>query len=166
MLPVAQLKMLVYVSLVLIVLSTARFCRAEADGSQDGGMMGESTRHKRGPTVGLFAFPRVGRSDPADLVEWSDLLEQQQQQQQQLAADDYEDYPYRTGLEMAKRQGKLVAFPRVVACRNVPAVTPVPQTRPCGSDRDWVNVPTWQTPRSKVNNCKHRYRSLHTTLGP
>uniref|UniRef100_A0A8D8F7G2 Cardio acceleratory peptide 2b n=1 Tax=Culex pipiens TaxID=7175 RepID=A0A8D8F7G2_CULPI len=113
MLPVAQLKMLVYVSLVLIVLSTARFCRAEADGSQDGSMLGESTRHKRGPTVGLFAFPRVGRSDPADLLEWGDLVEQQQQQQQQLGADDYEDYPYRTGLEMAKRQGKLVAFPRV-----------------------------------------------------
>lgn len=118
MLPVAQLKMLAYVSLVLIVLSTARFCRAEADGSPDGGMLGGSTRHKRGPTVGLFAFPRVGRSDPADLFEWGDLLDQQQQQQQQLqqqqqqlGADDYEDYPFRS--EMAKRQGKLVAFPRV-----------------------------------------------------
>lgn len=63
-----------------------------ADGSQDGGMLGESTRHKRGPTVGLFAFPRVGRSDPADLLEWGDLVEQQQQQQQQLTADDYGEY--------------------------------------------------------------------------
>lgn len=115
MLPVAQMKMLAYVTLVMIVLSTAKFCRAEADGSPDA-VFGE-TRHKRGPTVGLFAFPRVGRSDPADLLEWGDLVDQQQQQQL-LGGEDYaEDYPLRAanliGNEMAKRQGKLVAFPRV-----------------------------------------------------
>ncbi|XP_055536157.1 cardio acceleratory peptide 2b isoform X2 [Wyeomyia smithii] len=95
MLPVSQLKMLAYVSLFLVVLSTAKFCHGdELDGSSDG-------RHKRGPTVGLFAFPRVGRSDP-ELVEWGDAALPVE------LADDYRDYPIRE----YKRQG-LVPFPRV-----------------------------------------------------
>ncbi|XP_055615942.1 cardio acceleratory peptide 2b isoform X2 [Toxorhynchites rutilus septentrionalis] len=94
MLPVSQLKMLAYISLVLIVFSTAKFCRAEVD--QD--TVVSEVRHKRGPTVGLFAYPRVGRSDP-DMLEWGDMPME--------LSEEY-DYPIRE----SKRQG-LVPFPRV-----------------------------------------------------
>ncbi|XP_021696183.1 cardio acceleratory peptide 2b isoform X3 [Aedes aegypti] len=99
---VTQFKTLAYVSLVFVVLSAVKFCRADAsdlDSVSEG-------RHKRGPTVGLFAFPRVGRSDP-DLLEWSDAAAVAAALPLELA-DDYEDYPIRE----AKRQG-LVPFPRV-----------------------------------------------------
>ncbi|XP_058443055.1 cardio acceleratory peptide 2b isoform X2 [Malaya genurostris] len=95
MLPVSQLKMIVYISLALIVLSTAKLCHADAEVDSSG-----DVRHKRGPTVGLFAFPRVGRSDP-DLAEWGNSALPAE------LADDY-DYPIRE----FKRQG-MVAYPRV-----------------------------------------------------
>ncbi|KFB39390.1 AGAP000347-PA-like protein [Anopheles sinensis] len=63
------------------------------------------SRSKRGPTVGLFAFPRVGRSDPElASVDWdpAGVLPAVDM------ADDYEDYP----IKEIKRQG-LVPFPRV-----------------------------------------------------
>ncbi|XP_058127014.1 cardio acceleratory peptide 2b [Anopheles ziemanni] len=90
-------KMLVYVTLAVVLLA-APLCRAEVE-------FDVGARSKRGPTVGLFAFPRVGRSDPElASVDWDptavlpavDL------------ADDYEDYP----IQEIKRQG-LVPFPRV-----------------------------------------------------
>uniref|UniRef100_A0A182SVY1 Pyrokinin n=1 Tax=Anopheles maculatus TaxID=74869 RepID=A0A182SVY1_9DIPT len=58
---------------------------------------------KRGPTVGLFAFPRVGRSDPEVTLDWesSAMLPLE-------TGEDYEDYP----MKEMKRQG-LVPFPRV-----------------------------------------------------
>ncbi|XP_065082411.1 cardio acceleratory peptide 2b-like isoform X2 [Ochlerotatus camptorhynchus] len=99
---VTQFKTLAYVSLMLVVLSTVRFCRADA---ADMDSVSE-VRHKRGPTVGLFAFPRVGRSDP-DLLEWGDAAAAAASLPLELA-DDYEDYPIRE----SKRQG-LVPFPRV-----------------------------------------------------
>ncbi|XP_053699336.1 uncharacterized protein LOC128746312 [Sabethes cyaneus] len=109
MLPVSQLKMLVYVSLFLVVLSTAKLCHgAAADASARGQQTpteldgsSDAMRHKRGPTVGLFAFPRVGRSDP-ELVDWGEAALPVE------LADDYGDYSIRE----YKRQG-LVPFPRV-----------------------------------------------------
>lgn len=96
---VTQFKTLAYLSLVLVVLSTVRFCRADADMDSV-----SEVRHKRGPTVGLFAFPRVGRSDP-ELLEWSDAAAAAAASE---LAEDYDDYPIRE----SKRQG-LVPFPRV-----------------------------------------------------
>ncbi|XP_058821922.1 cardio acceleratory peptide 2b [Topomyia yanbarensis] len=96
MLPVSQLKMIVCISLALLVLSTVKLCQADADFDATG-----DVRHKRGPTVGLFAFPRVGRPDP-DLLEWGNSALPAE------LADDYEDYPIRE----LKRQG-MVAYPRV-----------------------------------------------------
>ncbi|XP_029707893.2 cardio acceleratory peptide 2b isoform X1 [Aedes albopictus] len=101
---VLQFRTLACVSLMLVVLSAVKFCRADA--SDIDSSIADGGRHKRGPTVGLFAFPRVGRSDP-DLLEWSDAAAVAAALPLELA-DDYEDYPIRE----AKRQG-LVPFPRV-----------------------------------------------------
>ncbi|XP_052861287.1 cardio acceleratory peptide 2b [Anopheles cruzii] len=83
-----------FVSVALVLLAV-HFCRAEVE--FDG-----SVRSKRGPTVGLFAFPRVGRSDPDVGFDWdaSGPVD--------VSGDDYDDYP----LKEIKRQG-LVPFPRV-----------------------------------------------------
>uniref|UniRef100_A0AAG5DX62 Pyrokinin n=1 Tax=Anopheles atroparvus TaxID=41427 RepID=A0AAG5DX62_ANOAO len=89
-------KMVVYVMLAVVLLAVP-FCRAEAE--FDGG-----DRSKRGPTVGLFAFPRVGRSDPElASLDWDPAAVLPAD-----VADDYEDYP----IKEIKRQG-LVPFPRV-----------------------------------------------------
>uniref|UniRef100_A0A182N0R9 Pyrokinin n=1 Tax=Anopheles dirus TaxID=7168 RepID=A0A182N0R9_9DIPT len=96
--PQVKLPVCVTVALVLLVASIHR-CQAEAE-------FEAGTRvSKRGPTVGLFAFPRVGRSDPElGLGDWDPaaLLPLEG------AVDDYEDYP----MKEMKRQG-LVPFPRV-----------------------------------------------------
>ncbi|XP_062545149.1 cardio acceleratory peptide 2b [Armigeres subalbatus] len=101
---VVQFRAFAYVSLMLVVLSTTvEFCCADVS---DLDSIGDA-RHKRGPTGGLFAFPRVGRSDP-DLFQWGDV--------QSLPLEDYEDYPIRE----SKRQG-LVPFPRVGRAAQNPA---------------------------------------------
>ncbi|XP_058063660.1 cardio acceleratory peptide 2b [Anopheles bellator] len=83
-----------FVSVALVLLAV-HFCRAEVE--FDG-----SVRSKRGPTVGLFAFPRVGRSDPDVGFDWDTSGPVD------VSGDDYDDYP----LKEIKRQG-LVPFPRV-----------------------------------------------------
>uniref|UniRef100_A0A182W587 Pyrokinin n=1 Tax=Anopheles minimus TaxID=112268 RepID=A0A182W587_9DIPT len=96
----SQVKPPVYVAfvLVLLVATLLQLCQAEAPEFEAGGRIS-----KRGPTVGLFAFPRVGRSDPEMALDWesSAMLPME-------TADDYEDYP----MKEMKRQG-LVPFPRV-----------------------------------------------------
>ncbi|XP_055586386.1 cardio acceleratory peptide 2b isoform X2 [Uranotaenia lowii] len=94
MLTVPQTKVLVYLSLMMVLLSATKMCRAESDMEVS----------KRGPTVGLFAFPRVGRSDPELGDLWADSAAIPSD-----LADEYDDYQ---SLHKPKRQG-LVPFPRV-----------------------------------------------------
>uniref|UniRef100_A0A182TZA1 Pyrokinin n=1 Tax=Anopheles melas TaxID=34690 RepID=A0A182TZA1_9DIPT len=99
MLAGSQAKPPVCVAFALVLLGvTVHLAGAEAPEFESVGRVS-----KRGPTVGLFAFPRVGRSDPELNVDWesSAMLPLE-------AADDYEDYP----MKEMKRQG-LVPFPRV-----------------------------------------------------
>ncbi|XP_050072880.1 cardio acceleratory peptide 2b [Anopheles maculipalpis] len=100
MLASSQVKSPVYVAFVALVLlgATLQQCQAEASEFETNGRI-----NKRGPTVGLFAFPRVGRSDPEMTLDWesSAMLPLE-------TGEDYEDYP----MKEMKRQG-LVPFPRV-----------------------------------------------------
>uniref|UniRef100_A0A182XBR4 Pyrokinin n=1 Tax=Anopheles quadriannulatus TaxID=34691 RepID=A0A182XBR4_ANOQN len=99
MLAGSQAKPPVCVALALVLLGvTVHLAGAEAPEFESVGRVS-----KRGPTVGLFAFPRVGRSDPELNLDWesSAMLPLE-------TADDYEDYP----MKEMKRQG-LVPFPRV-----------------------------------------------------
>uniref|UniRef100_A0A182PV04 Uncharacterized protein n=1 Tax=Anopheles epiroticus TaxID=199890 RepID=A0A182PV04_9DIPT len=126
MLAGSQAKPPVCVAFALVLLgATLHLAGAEATEYEPAGR----TVSKRGPTVGLFAFPRVGRSDPELNVDWEAspaLLPME-------TGDDYgitvgsepcnglaypwisfhspslpEDYP----MKEMKRQG-LVPFPRV-----------------------------------------------------
>uniref|UniRef100_A0A182QW50 Pyrokinin n=1 Tax=Anopheles farauti TaxID=69004 RepID=A0A182QW50_9DIPT len=96
----SQVKLPVYVTVALVLL-VATIHRGQAEAEFESGVR----VNKRGPTVGLFAFPRVGRSDPELAIgDWDPaaLLPLEG------AVDDYEDYP----IKEMKRQG-LVPFPRV-----------------------------------------------------
>lgn len=59
-----ELILIIYANCFLFIDTNIVATASDLDSVSEG-------RHKRGPTVGLFAFPRVGRSDP-DLLEWSD----------------------------------------------------------------------------------------------
>ncbi|XP_050082231.1 cardio acceleratory peptide 2b isoform X2 [Anopheles aquasalis] len=100
-------KMPIYLSLTLVLLLAVHHCRAEAEFEGVSSSSGSSSgRSKRGPTVGLFAFPRVGRSDPTELGldGWDGSVALPSHE----LTDDYDDYP----IKESKRQG-LVPFPRV-----------------------------------------------------
>ncbi|XP_035790055.1 cardio acceleratory peptide 2b-like isoform X2 [Anopheles albimanus] len=104
-------KMPIYLSLTLVLLLAVHHCRAEEfEGASSSGSSSSSTggRSKRGPTVGLFAFPRVGRSDPAELGldGWDGSVALPSRELTDDYADDYDP------IKESKRQG-LVPFPRV-----------------------------------------------------
>ncbi|XP_053678062.1 cardio acceleratory peptide 2b-like [Anopheles nili] len=94
----SQVKTPLYVVFaMLLIVATVHLCHAEAE-FESGARVS-----KRGPTVGLFAFPRVGRSDPEMSLDWESSAMMPLD-----AADDYDDYQ----MKEVKRQG-LVPFPRV-----------------------------------------------------
>ncbi|KAG5683627.1 hypothetical protein PVAND_012900 [Polypedilum vanderplanki] len=74
---------------ILFLVLTTKLCSAEEDF--------EAAQKRAGGNVGLFPFPRVGRSDP-ELSDWDSYN----------SFENYDDMPRHE----VKRQG-LVAFPRV-----------------------------------------------------
>lgn len=75
---------------ILLLVLTAKLCSAAEDF--------EAAQKRAGGSVGLFPFPRVGRSDPDLMPDWNSY-------------NSFENYD-ELGRHETKRQG-LVPFPRV-----------------------------------------------------